>query len=168
MPPRASGCFAQKDALKPFLGETHNTLWRATGFINSLRVPENYDGLLALVAALGKYLDKHPEQANATPQFNVTMPQAEAVHDAMKAANDDLNPHDDLIATNHSEQEKALEDLRAHLRGLVGELEQNISTSDSRWRRFGFHIPDEPKPHLSPFRVFRDFRGFSTAVFRFI
>jgi hypothetical protein len=41
-------CFSAKNTLKPFLGESHNALYRPTGFVSSLRVPEDYAGLLAL------------------------------------------------------------------------------------------------------------------------
>ena len=47
-------CFRAKDTLKPFLGDTHNDLWRPTGFVTSLRVPDDYAGMYPLLGKLAK------------------------------------------------------------------------------------------------------------------
>jgi hypothetical protein len=143
-------CFRAKDTLKPFCGDAHNSLWGPTGFVTSLRVAEDYGGLLALVSALSQYLAEHPEQRNDSLKVNVTATRAEELHGALKAAKAELGAQEALIDAKHLQQEQALEKLRDRLRGLIGELKQLIGTSDGRWRRFGFNIPDEPEIPTQP------------------
>ena len=69
---------------------------------------------------------------NPSPKVNVTVTRAEQLRGTLKAAHDDLEAHDELIATRHTEQEQALETLRARWRGLMSELEQKMGTVDRR------------------------------------
>ncbi len=143
-------CFRAKDTLKPYLGDRHNSQWRPAGFVASLRVPTDYDGLLALVSALNKHLTTHPEQKNESLKVNVTAGRADELHKALKAAQGAVETQDELIAKAHTDQETALEGLRVRLRGLVGELKQLAGESDRRWRRFGLNIPAEPETPGQP------------------
>ena len=146
-------CFRAKDTLKPFLGDAHNSLWRPSGFVNSLRVPEDYDGLVALVGSLAKHLAAHPEQKNENLKVNVTATRANELYDALRAAKSSLDAQDAVLDTRHQEQDAALEALRDRLRGLIGELKQLIPAEDRRWRRFGFNIPAEPETPVQPEQV---------------
>lgn len=149
-------CFSAKNTLKPFLGESHNSLYRPTGFVSSLRVPEDYDGLLALTDALRKYFDLHADQTNANPKVNVTPARAEELYDELKAAKLALETHDTLIGEKQEEQDAALEALRSRLRGVIGELKQLLADDDQRWKRFGFNIPAEPETPGQPEQVLVD------------
>jgi hypothetical protein len=146
-------CFRAKDTIKPYLTDSHSSLWRPTGFVFNLRVPEDYPSLYSLVVSLQKWLAGHPEVKNENLRVNVTPVRAKELHEALKAANEDLEDHDDVIATTLDAQEKALEKLRSRLRGLCGELEQLIGPSDRRWRRFGLNIPAEPETPSQPQQV---------------
>ena len=146
-------CFRAKDTLKPFLGDAHNSLWRPTGFVTSLRVPEDYDGLVAQVGSLAKYLAAHPEQKNENLKVNVTATRANELYDALRAAKSSLDAQDALLDAKHREQEAALEALRDRLRGLIGELKQLIPDENRRWRRFGFNIPAKPETPVRPEQV---------------
>ena len=143
-------CFSAKNTLKPFLGESHNALYRPTGFVSSLRVPEDYDGLLALTGALQTYFESHPDQANDKPKVNVTAARAEELYDGLKAAKLALESHDTLIGDRQQEQDEALVVLRERLRGVIGELKQVLPDDDRRWRRFGFNLPAEPETPAQP------------------
>jgi hypothetical protein len=143
-------CFRAKDTLKPHLGETHNSLYRATGFTMSLRVPDDYAGLYSLVGTLCKYFTEHAEQTNDKDKVKVTPERATQVQSALKAAQDGLDAQEDVIADRHSAQETALESLRNRLRGLRSELEQLLGLEDRRWRRFGLNIPAEPETPAQP------------------
>ena len=146
-------CFRAKDTLKPYLGESHNVLYRPTGFVSSLRVPEDYDGLFALADTLQKYFVKHPEQTNPAPKVNVTAARAGELRDALKAASLALENHDELIGDKQEEQDTALEALRDRLRGVINELKQVLPEDDRRWKRFGFNIPAEPETPAQPEQV---------------
>ena len=146
-------CFRAKDTLKPFLGNDHSTLWRPSGFVQSLRVPDDYSALFALVGTLAKYLAEHPEQKNDNLKVNVTSGRAQELHEALRTAKDDLQEQDEVIGRKHDEQEAALQALRARLRGLASELRQLIGDNDSRWHRFGLNIPAEPKTPPQPEEV---------------
>ena len=142
--------FRAKDALKPHLGEHHNALYRATGFTDSLEVPRDFDELHPLVETLGGYFTKHPDQANDHASVQATPEKAGLVKDELKTANDALNEHDAEIVDSYRAQDAALEQLRARLRGLRGELEQLLGERDVRWRRFGFNVPAEPETPAAP------------------
>jgi hypothetical protein len=146
-------CFRAKETLKPFLSERHSSLWRPTGFLFSLRVADDYDGLRSQVGSLAKYLAAHPEQKNDNLKVNVTATRATELHGALKDTQEALEAHDELIADKHKKQEEALEVLRKRLRGLISELEQLIPADDVRWRRFGFNIPAEPETPARPEQV---------------
>jgi hypothetical protein len=146
-------CFRAKETLKPFLSERHSSLWRPTGFVSSLRVADDYDGLRSQVGSLAQYLAAHPEQKNENLKVNVTATRATELHTALKEAQEALEAHDELIADKHKKQEEALESLRKRLRGLISELEQRIPSDDLRWRRFGFNIPAEPETPARPEQV---------------
>jgi hypothetical protein len=146
-------CMRAKDTLKPFLGDRHSSLWRPTGFVTSLRVPEDYGALLALVDKLHKYLADHPDQTNDKPKVNVTPERADELHEGLKKAKGDLDEHDGFIRDRHGDQEKALAALRTRLQGLCGELKQLIDPNDPRWHRFGLNAPGEPKTPAQPEEV---------------
>ena len=146
-------CFRAKDTLKPFLGESHNTLYRPTGFVSSLRVPEDFDDLFALVGNLQKYFADHPEQTNPSSKVNVTAARADAIYKSLEKAKLDLDAQDELIADKQIEQDRALEGLRDRLRGVLGELKQVLPEDDRRWKRFGFNIPAEPETPVQPEQV---------------
>jgi hypothetical protein len=143
-------CFRAKDTLKPFLGESHNSLCRPTGFVTSLRVPQDYGGLLPLVGTLAKYLVEHPEQTDNSEKVNVTAALALELVESLRSAKRARDAQDALIGAKHDKQEQALEALRNRLRGLVGELKQLLGPADRLWRRFGFNIPAEPETPAQP------------------
>ncbi len=145
--------FSAKNTLKPFLGESHNSLYRPTGFVSSLRVAEDYDGLLALTDALQNYFEAHADQTNANPKVNVTTARAEELYDGLKAAKLALDDQNTLIREKQQEQDDALAVLRDRLRGVIGELKQLLPEDDQRWRRFGFNIPAEPETPVQPEQV---------------
>ena len=101
-------CFRAKDTLKPFFGNAHNSLWCPAGFVNSLRVPDDYDGLVAQVGSLAKYLADHPEQKNESLKVNVTATRANELYDALRAAKSSLDAQDAVLDTKHQEQDTAL------------------------------------------------------------
>jgi hypothetical protein len=123
--------FQRQNTLKPFLGESHNALYRPTGFVSSLRVPEDYAGLLALTDTLEKYFDEHPDQTNPNPKVNVTAARAKELHDGLQAASLALEDHDTLLGEKQKEQDAALAVLRDRLRGVIGELKQCSRTTIS-------------------------------------
>lgn len=142
--------FQRQNTLKPFLGESHKTLYRPTGFVSSLRVPEDYAGLLALTDTLEKYFDEHPDQTNPNPKVNVTAARAKELHDGLQAASLALEDHDTLLGEKQKEQDAALAVLRDRLRGVIGELKQLLPDDDQRWKRFGFNLPAEPETPAQP------------------
>jgi hypothetical protein len=146
-------CFRAKETLKPFLAESHSSVWRPTGFVTSLSVPREYSGLLALVGTLAQYLAEHPDQTNNGDKFNVTATRALELVEALRTAKGDLDAQDALIDTRHQAQDEALDALRNRLRGLIGELKQLIGLENRRWRRFGLNIPAEPETSPQPDEV---------------
>jgi hypothetical protein len=133
-------CLVARDWLKNFLGRRHNQAWRAAGWNNnSIAVPERDAAVDSILESLQRYLTEHAEQECAA--LNVTAARAGALYGALSGAIQALNAAQPEILEGRRTRDAAVEQLRARLRGLRGELQQRLSADDARWRQFGFNIP---------------------------
>lgn len=141
-----------KDVLSRTLGRKWSSLWAEAGWNeNNLRVPEKVEEAMPILRAQVAYLTAHPEVAMADARYNYTLARANEVLALMDYA---LNNADDtngkIIGTKVAEQrfDAAMQTrkltkaaLERRLRGLQGELQQNISPTSGDWLVFGFDQP---------------------------
>lgn len=137
--------------LENSLGSTHNLRWSEVGFDNnSLRIPKDDAGLVALLERMYLYLQAHPTQENTDPKVNVTAARGQAAWNALDTAINAMNTKEEQMATKKDARDKAVIRLRKRLRGLVNELGQHLEDNDPRWRRFGLNLPAAPNVPAVP------------------
>ena len=133
------------------LGSTHSLRWSDVGFDNnSLRIPRDDAGLVALLERMYLYLQANASQANPDPKVNVTAVRGQAAWAALDGVINAMNTKEEQIATKKDARDQAADGLRRRLRGLVNELGQHLADTDQRWRRFGLNLPAAPNVPAVP------------------
>lgn len=141
-----------KALLIPVLGKKPSADWADAGWSDeSLAVPHGEEELSHVLRAMADYLTDHPTLAVADPRINFTAVRANELLAAIDFA---INNADEtggkIIGVNPAEAKREaafnVRDLteaalRRRLRGLYGELEQNLDPLSPNWVIFGFDQP---------------------------
>lgn len=131
-----------RDVLKAHCGNQHGALWNAAGFVSSLQIPREWNGLRVLVASLGAYFSANA--ALEVESLQVTAERAGELVTALDAARSGVMAARQAAAVKREAREAALQKLRVRVRGLADEVKQLIGRDDLRWRAFGLKVPAEP------------------------
>lgn len=132
-------CLTSRDVLAYYLGREFNEAWLAAGWIDSLAIPQSYDGLYELSLSLTGYFTANPLHENDA--LGVTGANAQTMVNALGIANEAVINAEALAATKKDVRDAKLTAVRKRLSGLCKELSQRLEPLDPRWRQFGFNMP---------------------------
>lgn len=132
-------CSTARDVLIFYLGREFNEAWVAAGFVDTLEIPQSFDGLYDLSLALETYFTNHEAQEN--PTLNVTAERAAEVAAAMTTASMAVINAEAFAATKKEVRDAKLAAARKRLTDLCKELSMRLGPLDPRWRQFGFNLP---------------------------
>lgn len=132
-------CSTARDVLLFYLGREFNEAWVAAGFLDSLEIPQSFDGLYDLALALETYFTNHAAQEN--PTLNVTAERAAEVAADMNSANTAVINAEAFAGTKRDVRDQKLAAARKRLSDLCKELTMRLGPLDQRWRQFGFNMP---------------------------
>lgn len=130
-----------RDLLKPTLGGQWSQAWQPTGFRdNSLALPTKDGPIEQLLKDLQTYYAGHPAQENAPA--GVTAAHAGTLATAMKDARSavDENAKDQTNLLNARDDAETA--LRKKMRGLIGELDEQLPLGSGLWTTFGLNDPN--------------------------
>ncbi len=128
-----------RDILKPDFGVEFSEAWTVVGFIDSLRLPTNVNELIFLLERMVAFFTANPTLEIASK--NITAAHAQVVLDALKAARKAVNDQETIVENLKTVRDEKLEAVRKALRGLFGELSNQLDPLDPRWKAFGFNLP---------------------------
>jgi len=132
-------CQKSRDVLYTYLGRTFTEAWLAAGWVDTLEIPQSFDGLYDLTYTLTAYFTAHGDQENE--ELGVTSAAAQVAFNSLSATNTAVITAELLAATKRDVRDVALTAVRKRLSGLCKELSQRLEPLDPRWRAFGFNMP---------------------------
>jgi hypothetical protein len=139
-----------RDTLRPHLGPK-GMAWVPLGWpANSVEVPATSERILPILLGVKNFLGTNSGFEINTTKTVVTAARAEALWTALDAAVSARNLRDTARTLAYQGQEMAEQNLRKRLRGLIGELEQNLDPFDARWLAFGLNRPGADDPPEAP------------------
>ncbi len=139
-----------RDTLRPHLGPK-GTAWVPLGWpSHSIEVPSTSERILPILLGVKNFLGTNSGFEISTTKTVVTAARADALWAALDAAVSSRNLRDTARTLAYQGQETAEQKLRKRLRGLIGELEQNLDPLDARWLAFGLNRPGADDPPEAP------------------
>ncbi len=132
-------CLKSRDVLFNYLGREFSEAWLAAGWLDTLSIPQSFDGLYDLTYTLTQYFTAHADQENE--ELGVTSAAAQAAFNALVGTNTAVINAETFSATRRIERDAAQSAARRRLSGLCKELSQRFEDLDPRWRQFGFNLP---------------------------
>ena len=132
-------CLTTRDVLAFYLGREFSEAWLAAGWMDTLAIPQSYDGLYELSLTLTGYLTANPTQENE--DLGVTAANAQTMVNNLGGANVAVINAEALSLTTRDVRDAKLAAVRKRLSGLCKELSQRLEPLDPRWRQFGFNMP---------------------------
>ncbi len=130
-----------RDLMKPHLGPKGQP-WVALGWpATSLAVPGTSEKLLPHLLSVKNFLTLNASYEINTAQTVMTAARATALWTALDNAVTARNQRDSARTTAFGTRNVCEGKLRTRLRGLIGELEQNLGPLDPRWLAFGLNRP---------------------------
>jgi hypothetical protein len=131
--------FLSRDILKPQFGRRYSDVWNTIGFVDSLDVPEGVNELIFLLERIVAFFTANPTLELASR--NITAAHAQMLLDALKAARKAVNDQETVVENLKIVRDEKLDAVRATLRGLFDELNNQLDPLDPRWKAFGFNPP---------------------------
>ena len=117
----------------------YSRAWDVTGFVGSLAVPRDADGVQARLQAMDGFFVANPSYE--VPQLQLTSARCRELYNALVAAQTTLllnvTETDSLLRIRN--EKSAI--VRKRIRGVINELSQLISPTDARWLAFGLNMP---------------------------
>jgi len=132
-------CQKSRDVLYNYLGRTFTEAWVPAGWVDTLAIPQSYEGLYDLTYTLTAYFTAHTDQE--CEDLGVTAAAAQAAFNALEAANTAVINAESAATTKKDVRDANLTVVRKRLSGLCKELSQRLEPLDPRWRQFGFNMP---------------------------
>ena len=132
-------CQKTRDVLYNYLGRQWSEAWIAAGWLDTLEIPQSFDGLYDLTYTLTAYFTAHPTQE--CEDLGVTSAAAQAAYNALVSTNTAVINAEAVSTTKRNVRDAALTTARKRLSGLCKELSQRLEPLDPRWRQFGFNMP---------------------------
>ena len=128
-----------KDILKPTFGGEFSESWTVVGFTESLVVPMNVNELIFLLERMATFFTAYPTREIAA--LDITAARAQLLLTALKDARKGVNDQETIVENLLAVRDEKLEMVRKALRGLIGELSNQLDPQDPRWKAFGFNPP---------------------------
>jgi hypothetical protein len=129
-------------ALSLNFGVTFTPSWQQIGLVDSLAVPTTHAGRSVVLHHTAVYFQDHPEAE--LPSHDLTAAALTALDAAYREALTRVMQCATETALAREVFDEKRKDGQNALRGLIKELALAMSPGDSRWKGFGFNIPDSP------------------------
>ena len=132
-----------KDILNKTLGKKPSQDWEALGYpAGSLAMPDSIDARLRVAAGLHDFLLKNPGKEVTNDDITFTAAEADALRQALSDTRTKVNDAVGNRVKARTARDKAVDDLRTAMSGLVGELTHLPLGDDSpKWYYFGLLPP---------------------------
>src|ERR1041384_5701085 len=135
---------AAKKVLEIHLGSQWSQTWATAGFVNnSTAIPTTIEERQTCLNSLKIYFTNNPGHENAP--LSLTAAQADALYTALSDARSAVNAAVTAVGAAKQTRDTAVDDLRARMSGLVGELGQLLEDDDPLWYAFGLSRPSDPE-----------------------
>ncbi|MDB6025878.1 MAG: hypothetical protein JWM68_2101 [Verrucomicrobiales bacterium] len=131
--------FLARDILKPRFGRKYSEAWNTVGFVDSLDVAESVNELIFLLERIVAFFTANPTLEVASQ--NITAAHIQVVLDGLKAAGKAVSDQETVVDNLLVVRNEKLDAVRAALRGLFDELNNQLNPLDPRWKAFGFNLP---------------------------
>ncbi len=139
-----------RGVMEPVLGGKGQQ-WVPLGWpASSLAIPSADAKILPHLAQAKNFLTANPGYEINTPVTVLTAARATALHSALDNAVNARNTRDQNKKTALQQRDTSETKMRKRLRGLIGELEQNLDPLDARWLAFGLNRPGADDPPAAP------------------
>ncbi len=128
-----------RDFLKTVFGNDASDLWTVVGFpSSSIEIPDLPEDLKRILLAMVSHLTANPSLELGTV---VTAARAQAMHDALQAAQHALMSQEADVETLMNARDQKYEILRKRISDVYQELRMELDPLDPRWLKFGFNMP---------------------------
>jgi len=127
-----------RDFIKSIFGNEYSDLFMALGFHDTLAIPDLPEDLKNMLQAIVSYLTNNPAMEVGTV---VTAARAQALLDALIAAEDALASQELAVAQLMNVRDEKYDTLRNRITSVYQELRMELEPLDPRWKRFGFNMP---------------------------
>ena len=132
-----------KAVLGNFLGNQWSSAWLPVGFLNnSLALPLTIAERQVLLESIANYLQANPDKQNGPL---VTAARAVELVTALKDVRASMISNNSIVTAAKTECNRAAQDLRARVSGLIRELGQLLDDDDHTWHAFGLNRPADPE-----------------------
>ncbi len=128
-----------RDILKVVFGYEYSDSWTALGYKNSLALPDSVEDVIAMLVATAQFFTNNPTLEVAG--MNVTAARAQALLDALTAAQNAFAAQDMAVETAVIVRDGKFVDMKRCIANVVKELTLRLDPLDPRWLRFGLNIP---------------------------
>jgi hypothetical protein len=128
------------DRCRGFFGRSYNSSYEQLG-LRSLGLPETQPYRLNVINSMATYLASHT--AVADPAQGITAAIATGLFESYRDALTNVDNLKTTCRTTKAARDAALRATQEVLRGLINELASKISSTDPRWRAFGFNCPGD-------------------------
>ncbi len=130
-----------RNTFESFLGNQHTPDWNVTGFNQgTLEIPDAAADQEPLLRALAHYLHNNSGRANAP--LGVTEAALNLMAQALTDGISAVDAAQGVSVNRRAELEAAVKALIEQIRGVIGELEEQLPGTDGRWYDFGLWPPD--------------------------
>jgi hypothetical protein len=143
---------ATRDVFKLVWGTQYSDAFTALGFHDSLEMPTDIEEMKRMLRAIIAHLTANPTQEIGTL---VTAARAQALLDALLAAQTAMMAQDVVIGTAMETRDAKFELLKKRISGVYQELRMQLGPLDQRWGNFGFNLPgaDETPDQVTGLKV---------------
>ena len=133
-----------KAALGNFLGTQWSPAWLPVGFLNnSLTIPTTIAERQVLLESIANYLQANPDKQNGP--LVITVARAVELFKALKDVRAAVISSTSAVTAAKTARDRAAQDLRARMSGLINELGQLLDDDDPTWHAFGLNRPADPE-----------------------